>query len=352
MGRKLTDMTGKRIGQLTVLSYAGNELWNCKCDCGNVVQRRGGQLRRCKNSSCGCASAELSRRNGRSVKKDLIGQRIGMLTVVRCSDPTIGNEEFECICDCGEHIFVKRRYLVEGSKKHCGCQNRKDMTGMRVGMLTVLSFAGMGKHGTALWNCLCDCGNEKVVDGALLRSGMSTSCGCLHKVATSQAKKKYNDFCIDGDIVRVKLSNSEREMICDVDDWDRLGRYCWHLGGNGYAITNVPNGEIHKAFHMNVIDCQDDMVRDHINRNRLDNRKCNLRAVTHDVNARNTNISKNNTSGYKGVTKTPDGKFVSQISVGRKNYYLGRFNTAEEAYVARLAGEEKYFGEVYSTETS
>ena len=349
MGRKLIDMTGVRVGRLVVVGYAGNELWDCKCDCGNVVQRRGATLRRSKNSSCGCANTEILQQNGYSSKKELIGKRIGKLTVIGCSFHTIGDEVFECECDCGEHVFVKRRYLVSGSKTHCGCQNRKDMVGKKIGMLTVLSFAGMGKHGTAMWNCRCNCGNEKVVDGALLRSGMSISCGCLQAIATSKARKKYNEYCISDGIVTVRLSNSDKEMLCDVDDWERLKEYCWHGGGNGYAVTNVPEGSsIYRSFHMNVIECPDDMVRDHINRNRLDNRKCNLRIVSRDVNARNTNIQKNNTSGYKGVTKGRDGKYVAQISVGDRTFYLGRYRTAEEAYAARLDGERKYFGEVYS----
>lgn len=349
MGRKLIDMTGRKIGRLLVVGYAGNELWDCMCDCGNFVQRRGAQLRRSKYSSCGCASANVSRANGRSTKIDLVGKRIGMLTVLRCSDEAVGNEEFECVCDCGERVFVKRRYLVSGEKTHCGCQNRKDMTGKRIGMLTVLSFAGMGKHGTALWNCRCDCGNEKVVDGALLRNGMSASCGCLQKIATSRARKKHNNFTVDGNIVRVRLSNTDKEMICDADDWDRLGGYCWYLGSGGYARTNASNETVRGAFHANVIDCPEGMVRDHINRNRLDNRKSNLRIVTHDVNARNANAQKNNTSGYRGVSLARGGKYVAQISVGGKAYHLGRYDTAEEAYKARLAGEKKYFGEVYSS---
>ena len=285
-------------------------------------------------------------------KKDLIGTRIGSIVVSRCIDDTVGDEKFECRCDCGNIISVKRRYLVDKTKTHCGCMNKKDMVGQRVGMLTVISFAGIGKHGTALWNCRCDCGGEKVVDGALLRSGGSISCGCLHKIKTREAKKKYNNYVVDGNIVRVKLSNSDREMICDVDDWERLKQYCWCLGTGGYARTNVNDDKVFRAFHLNVIDCPDGLVCDHINRNRLDNRKCNLRAATYEVNARNTNISKNNTSGYKGVTRARSGRYIAQIGTGHDCHYLGRYDSAEEAYKARLAGEEKYFGKVYSAVTS
>jgi hypothetical protein len=293
--------------------------------------------------------SELSRENGRTNKIDLLGKRFGKIVVLDLADVVDGKEFFNCKCDCGSIIRVERRYLLDGSKTHCGCGNRIDMTGKKIGMLTVLSFDGIGKHGTALWRCRCDCGNEKVVDGALLRGGVSISCGCLQSIATRKARKKYNDYTIDGDVVYVKLSNSDKTMICDLDDWDRLKKYCWSIGSGGYARTNLIDDVVRRTFHMNVIDCPEGMVRDHINRNRLDNRKCNLRIVSMEVNARNTSLNKNNTTGYKGVTRpSSDNKFHAQISVGNKTYHLGRFDTAEEAYQARLRGEEKYFGEVYS----
>ena len=227
---------------------------------------------------------------------------------------------------------------------------RKDMTGQKIGRVTVIEFAGMGKHRTALWRCKCDCGNEKIIDGALLRNGTSVSCGCLKRDAQNASHKKYNEYSIDGDVVKVKLSNSDREMLCDIDDWERLRTYCWSLGLNGYAVTNTRNGDTAKTtFHANIMDCPKGYMRDHINRNRLDNRKINLRVASPTTSARNTGKSKSSTTGYKGVTVSRNRKkFIAQITVNHKNIYLGRFDTAEEAYEARLRAEEKYYGKVYS----
>ena len=55
-----------------------------------------------------------------------------------------------------------------------------DMTGKRVGRLTIIEYAGKDKHGYALWRCQCDCGEITIVSGASLRSGNTQSCGCLH----------------------------------------------------------------------------------------------------------------------------------------------------------------------------
>jgi hypothetical protein len=56
--------------------------------------------------------------------------------------------------------------------------NLIDVSGERYGRLIVTSFAGGGRDGGALWNCICDCGNTTVVLGKRLRLGKTRSCGC------------------------------------------------------------------------------------------------------------------------------------------------------------------------------
>ena len=55
----------------------------------------------------------------------------------------------------------------------------KDITGQKFNRLTVVSRAENSRHGNAMWNCLCDCGNMTVVLGSNLRNGEVKSCGCL-----------------------------------------------------------------------------------------------------------------------------------------------------------------------------
>ena len=56
----------------------------------------------------------------------------------------------------------------------------EDLTGRRFGRLTVIEFAGKTKDRKTTWNCLCDCGNEKIIIGKNLKNGNTKSCGCLH----------------------------------------------------------------------------------------------------------------------------------------------------------------------------
>jgi predicted RNase H-like HicB family nuclease len=85
---------------------------------------------------------------------------------------------------------------------------------------------------------------------------------------------------------------------------------------------------------------------DHINRNRLDNRKCNLRIVTNSQNNMNVPAKKNNKLGYKGVYRSTDNNsWVACLRYEGKLVLNKRFKTLEEALKARKEAEEIYFGE-------
>ena len=83
---------------------------------------------------------------------------------------------------------------------------------------------------------------------------------------------------------------------------------------------------------------------DHIDGNVMNNSVSNLRWATHIENGRNSKMSKNNTSGYKGVYKTPSGKYQAQIMVNRKVICLGKFDTAEQAHRMRDLRKTQIFG--------
>lgn len=53
-----------------------------------------------------------------------------------------------------------------------------DMAGWRFGKLLVLDRAPNNARGTSMWNCLCDCGERRLIEGTGLRAGRNKSCGC------------------------------------------------------------------------------------------------------------------------------------------------------------------------------
>lgn len=66
-----------------------------------------------------------------------------------------------------------------------------DLTGQRFGKLVVVGQAGRAKDGQVLWNCQCDCGQQRVVLGASLRRGSSESCGCIQRERARERLVKH-----------------------------------------------------------------------------------------------------------------------------------------------------------------
>lgn len=88
--------------------------------------------------------------------------------------------------------------------------------------------------------------------------------------------------------------------LVDDDDFVKLSRHSWHFR-DGYAITDINKKEVRMhRYILGVI--EPDIVVDHINGNRLDNRKCNLREFTPKQNANNR--SNNTKVSAFGETKT------------------------------------------------
>lgn len=65
----------------------------------------------------------------------------------------------------------------------------KNLTGLRFGRFTVISYAGHRSPTVSAWNCVCDCGNSRVVQGGNLKTHPNISCGCFRRENTSNLKK-------------------------------------------------------------------------------------------------------------------------------------------------------------------
>lgn len=165
-----------------------------------------------------------------------------------------------------------------------------DLTGKVFGRLTVIKSLSPDKWGNYEWLCKCECGNIAVGRSSSLIKSVKRSCGCLSKENLEQRwldMKKSNNYCVKGQCVEVSLSNSNAVFICDLDVWNELKKYTWHLDDLGYARSTCKGSNI--RFHNLVMPCSDRrLVVDHINRNKLDNRKSNLRIVSHKENALNS----------------------------------------------------------------
>lgn len=140
------------------------------------------------------------------------------------------------------------------------------------------------------------------------------------------------------------ITSNGVEILIDPEDFQKIKKYSWCISKTGYAVANI-NGKVTKMHRYIMGENDSKIIIDHINRNKLDNRKNNLRRCTAKENSRNTTVSKNNPTGYLGVSLTAQGKFRARIMVDRKEIWLGTYNNINDAIKARKTGEKYYFGE-------
>ena len=119
---------------------------------------------------------------------DLTGKKFGMLTVTGLKNihPKTKKAYCNCVCDCGKEKTVRADSLLAGHTKSCGCalkktlsEKRHDLVGEKFGRLTVIEYFGPHKKNrTPMYLCKCDCGKNKTVRGYNLTGNRTKSCGC------------------------------------------------------------------------------------------------------------------------------------------------------------------------------
>lgn len=121
-----------------------------------------------------------------------------------------------------------------------------------------------------------------------------------------------------------------------------------HVNENGYACGTLRiDGKVKwYRLHRLIMKPSDGLEVDHINGNRADNRRCNLRACTRRQNRRNAKLSKNNTSGFKGVSfYRRDGTYEAYIKINHRKHRIGYFKDKIEAARAYDTAALAEFGE-------
>ena len=129
-----------------------------------------------------------------------------------------------------------------------------------------------------------------------------------------------------------------RVAIVDDDDFVVLSAYRWTYATRGYAIRTALPGDNHAwgtssaIMHRQIVNAPRGMDVDHVNGDRLDNRRANLRICTRSENLRNVGRRPTNTSGLKGAAwDRYTSSWKASIRAFGRHIHLGRFKTAEEA---------------------
>jgi hypothetical protein len=148
----------------------------------------------------------------------------------------------------------------------------------------------------------------------------------------------------------IPLTHGKVAMVDD-QDYEILSKWKWYVTWNGYAARSQHRKRGKNKYsckkvwmHREINKTPNGFITDHVNRNKLDNRRCNLRTASKSENAINTGIPRNNKSGYKGVYwEKWSGKWRAELKINRRKHRLGRYGDLQEAIDARKKAEKLYY---------
>ncbi len=310
---------------------------------------------------------------------DMTGTEFGDY-IVDSFDDTRGKYKYylNCHCKkCGAKKSVAFSSIKDGESARCNVCNKdfgrretrgfqKDLTGKKFGSLMVIKYA-YSKGTRSYWVCRCDCGNTYTVSISFLKRSINLMCPkCIEKFSDINNVLGSNNRDIDGRIInKIKFTNCKSNkyifledriiindrIIIDKEDFnfiDSFGRYI-SIDTRGYAYFSYGSKDVylHRLLSKAPLFCEnfETDICDHINGNRLDNRKANLRIIKRSVNPVNCGIRTDNKSGCKGVSWLERlKKWQVNIQFQKRNHYIGVFENFEDAVKARKEAEIKYFG--------
>lgn len=163
-----------------------------------------------------------------------------------------------------------------------------------------------------------------------------------------------NKIIMNNDTLLIVLKSKkygDKECVIDIEDYNKIKIYRWGVyknkkRSNFYCIARDKDKKRTTIkIHRLLLSVKKGKEVDHINRNGLDNRKCNLRICNTSENCCNREYSRKSNCNFKGVyyNKRFD-RYIANIKKEQRQIYLGCFKTPEEAHQAYCAASKKYHG--------
>ena len=203
--------------------------------------------------------------------------------------------------------------------------------GDRFGRLTVIELC-KDKRNYSVCLCRCECGNEKICYPQNLVKGVTQSCGCLRKEIVRKTNSKKNEYRFENGYV-VGITTKGEEFFFDEEDFEEVSGHCWLILKNGYVSCGLDGKTV--TLHRFLMSPPQGMVIDHINHNKADNRRSNLRICTVSENALNRAVPP------KGIRIKCNGK-KTYYGVYLRGKYYGTFKDYDSAKAKR----DEVWGEI------
>jgi hypothetical protein len=137
-------------------------------------------------------------------------------------------------------------------------------------------------------------------------------------------------------IINISYKDITKECIIDDDVYHDIIKYSWNMSPDGYAKGYVEGirCSMHRYIMRELLEKnddddgeEDDNIIDHIDNNRLNNCKNNLRIASHSLNSHN----KKSINEYKGVILKENGTYGAEITKDGKRFYNGSYDTKIDA---------------------
>jgi HNH endonuclease len=148
---------------------------------------------------------------------------------------------------------------------------------------------------------------------------------------------------VTAEIPLIGIHSGGRSALVDASDVAFLSQFKWFVSVQGYPSARVNKQTV--TMHRLLLGENGRLSVDHFNRNKLDNRRANLRWVTCAANIANTGVRRNCVSGFKGVRQArKGGMWHAQIRVRGRGQFLGAFTSPEQAAQAFSAAHLALYG--------
>lgn len=195
------------------------------------------------------------------------------------------------------------------------------------------------------YTCICPiCNIEFKAQSSYINSlkGCKKCSKTLHIKNTYIEKESFYIIEIEGTI--------NGKIIVDKEDYSKMIKYKWYIVDKKYPTCKAYDYKNKKVILMSkmVTGYYDgELLIDHINGNTLDNRRENLRLLTHKDNMKNRRLHSNSSSGVSGVHYIKK-KMLWEARISNNNYSfcLGFYKNKEDAIKSRLEAESFFFGEL------
>lgn len=139
------------------------------------------------------------------------------------------------------------------------------------------------------------------------------------------------------------------QVMVDDEDYEWLNQYNWRANHDGTVLGWMGTSKDKQRpilIHRLILNAPEHLEVDHIDGNRLNNQRSNLRLATSSQNKMNRGPRKDNTSGYKGVSwHSQRLKWTARVKAGQKYIHLGLFDSKEAAALAYNSAARLLHGE-------